>query len=227
MNSKVNKNVNKLENIKTIFFDFDGTVHDSIKIYAPAFRMAYKYLVENKFAEPKIWSEDEISYWLGYSSKEMWKKFMPELVEEDKKACSKIIGSEMLTAINEGRAELYDGAIEVLSYLKSKSYKLIFISNCGKYYMDSVNEYFRLDEYFSEMVCSERFNFIPKYEILNKIKNKYEGNMVIIGDRVQDLEAGIKNSIYTIGCQYGFGLTDELEKADLLINDIKELKNIF
>lgn len=222
----MNSKVNKLENIKTIFFDFDGTLHDSIKIYAPAFRKAYKYLVENKLAEPKSWSEDEVSYWLGYSSKEMWKSFMPELDEDNKKACSKIIGTEMLTAINEGKAKLYDGAVEVLTYLKNKNYKLIFISNCGKYYMDSVSEYFMLEEYFHQMVCSEGFNFIPKYEILNKIKNKYGSNMVIIGDRFQDLEAGIKNNIYTIGCEYGFGLTGELEKADLLINDIRELKNI-
>lgn len=219
----MNSKVNKLENIKTIFFDFDGTVHDSIKIYAPAFRKAYEYLVKKKLAEPKNWNEDEISYWLGYSSKEMWKNFMPELDEANKQIASKIIGNEMMTKINEGKAKLYDGSQEVLQYLKNKNYKLIFISNCGIYYKNMVSEIFMLNDYFDELVCSEEFNFIPKYDILEKIKDKYDDDMVIIGDRFQDLEAGKKNNISTIGCEYGFGLDNELKEADIIIHDVKEL----
>ena len=59
-------------NIKTIYFDYDGTIHNSIKIYAPAFKKAYDFLVENNKAEPKNWKDEEIKKWLGYSKKEMW-----------------------------------------------------------------------------------------------------------------------------------------------------------
>jgi phosphoglycolate phosphatase len=214
-------------NIKTIVFDYDGTLHNSIKVYAPAFTKAYQYLVENGFAEKRSWSEEEISYWLGFNSQEMWNAFMPDLSLEAKELCSRIIGEEMKKLVEEGSSNLYDGAIEILDYLKKKGYHLVFLSNCKLYYRDAHKKTFALDRYFEDMVCSEEHNFIPKYEILSRIKSKYPEKLVIVGDRAQDIEAGIKNDIFTIGCTYGYALQDELKDADMLIHDIIELKNYF
>lgn len=219
--------MNRIENIKTIFFDYDGTLHNSIKIYAPAFRKAYNFLVKEGLALEKQWSEDEIKHWLGYSSKNMWEEFLPDVDEEMRIKASKIVGKEMIRLIEDGKAELYDGALDVLSYLKNKGYTLIFISNCNTYYKEIHNQKFGLDNYFNNMYGSEEFGFIPKFEILSKIINKYEEEMVIIGDRIHDMEAGFNNSIMTIGCSYGFGLEDELKNADMKINNIKKIIEIF
>lgn len=213
-----------LKDIKTIFFDYDGTLHNSIKIYAPAFRKAYDYLVQKGVAENRTWTDDEISYWLGFSSKEMWKNFMPDLNEDLMKDASRMIGIEMKNQIKNNIAELYDGALEVLQYLSDKGYKLIFISNCRIYYRDIAKDTFILDKYFVEMACSEEYDYIPKYEILRSIKDKYPKNMVIIGDRFQDIEAGKKNNIGTIGCSYGYNKPEELKEADIIIHNIIELK---
>lgn len=215
------------KNIKTIFFDYDGTLHNSIKIYAPAFRKAYDYLVDKGYAKPRQWEDKDISQWLGYNSSDMWKSFMPELKEEERSKCSEIIGEAMKTSIEAGKPELYEGALETLLYLKNKGYNLVFISNCKIYYKDCHCKLFHLDSYFNELASSEEYGFIPKYEILNKIKDKYEKDMVIIGDRKHDIEAGKKNNIYTIGCSYGFAPAGELDNADMLIDNILELKKIF
>jgi phosphoglycolate phosphatase len=214
-------------NIKTIFFDYDGTLHNSIKIYAPAFRKAYDYLVQLGYGKEREWSEREISHWLGFNPPEMWKTFMPGLEENIRNKCSSMIGEEMKSLIEKGAPQLYEGALDTLAYLKDKNYILVFISNCRTSYRDSHNLLFNLDKYFEDLVCSEEYSFIPKYEILSRIKGKYPGEMVIIGDRIQDIEAGKKNRIYTIGCSYGFSLKDELKEADLLINSVVELKGYF
>ncbi|PKM88908.1 MAG: HAD family hydrolase [Firmicutes bacterium HGW-Firmicutes-12] len=213
--------------IKTIFFDYDGCLHNSMYIYAPAFRKAYSYLVMQGLAQHRAWQANEISYWLGFNSQEMWKAFMPNLDESIRTKCSNIVRTEMKRLIDEGKPELYEGALEVLSYLKSKGYHLVFISNCRNYYRDSHTQLFNLNEYFEELACSEEYNFIPKHEILSIISARYPKNMVIVGDRMQDMEAGRKNNIYTIGCRYGFSQEGELENADLLIDSIKELKEYF
>lgn len=210
--------------IKTIFFDYDGTLHNSIKIYGPAFRKAYTYLVEEGLADKRDWSDREISYWLGFNPQEMWKSFMPKLEESIRNKSSAIIGEEMRSLIQKGRPELYEGALDTLKYLKSRGYRLVFISNCKISYRDSHSTLFSLGNYFDELVCSESYNFIPKYQILNKIKDKYPEKMLIVGDRFQDIEAGKKNNIYTIGCNYGFSLEGELDEAHLIIEDIRELK---
>jgi len=213
--------------IKTIFFDYDGTLHNSIRIYAPAFRKSYAYLVEQGAAKKRDWTDQEISYWLGYNPPAMWEEFMPGLEEDIRKKCSAMIGEEMKSLTEKGYAELYEGSIETLKYLQNKGYKMVFISNCKVNYRDTHNEIFSLGDYFEELVCSEEYNFVPKFEVLKDIKSRYKEEMVIIGDRNQDIEAGNKNGIYTIGCSYGFSLEDELEDADLIIDDISELKKYF
>ncbi len=214
------------ENVKTVFFDYDGTINESIKLYAPAFRKAYKFLVDKKLAEDREYTEEEIAYWLGFSSKEMWKKFMPDLDKKSREIASKIIGKEMEKQLAENKVALYNGAIDTLKYLKDKGYKLVFISNCGIYYRDMMKKSFHLDNYFQEMACSEEYKYIPKHEILYKIKEKYPKDMVIVGDRIHDIEAGKKNNIYTIGCNYGYGSKDELKEADVVIENIRDIKNI-
>ncbi|QHQ60966.1 HAD-IA family hydrolase [Anaerocolumna sedimenticola] len=213
--------------IRTIFFDYDGTLHDSLKIYSLAFKKAYVYLVNEGLAEDKEWSDKEISYWLGYNAKEMWKSFRPDLSSELQQYCSNIIGSEMKELIEQGKPVLYEGAFDVLSYLKNTGFHLIFISNCNVYYMESHKKLFQLDRYFDTFLCSEEYNYNPKSEIISNIKNLYPEKMVIVGDRKQDMDAGVKNGIYTIGCRFGYARATELEEADILIDDIRELTGIF
>jgi len=110
-----------------------------------------------------------------------------------------------------------------LNYLKHKGYHLVLISNCKIYYKEFHSKLFKLDSYFERLVCSEEYKFAPKYDILKSIKAKFPEEMLIIGDRTQDIEAGKKNNMYTIGCTYGFAIDNELHEADMLIDNIKEL----
>lgn len=215
-----------MENVRTIFFDYDGTLHDSFNIYAPSFLKAYEYLVKEGFANKREWKRTEISYWLGFNPEEMWDNFIPQLPGKVKQFCNAMISNNMKYLIEEGLVNLYEGALETLEYLKQQGYTMIFLSNCKIYYKESHNRLFNLDRYFTRMVSSEEFNYIPKYEILEKIKGDYPKEMVIVGDRFHDLEAGKMNNIYTIGCNYGYALQGELEQADMIIDNINELRNI-
>lgn len=212
-----------IKDIKTIFFDYDGTLHESIRLYAPAFRKCFEYLVSIGVAEDREWSDEEISVWLGYNKNEMWQAFMPELPDEIKSHAGKIIGYEMGVLTDNGLASLYDGTIEVLSYLKKKGYRLVFLSNCSNQYMNSHRKLFKLDQYFDAYYTAEEFNYIPKHEILSKVIGNYPKECVMVGDRDKDIEAGIKNSITTIGCSYGYGDSSELEAADYMLDDINRL----
>lgn len=216
-----------LNNVKTIYFDYDGTIHDCIKIYAPAFRKSYDFLVENKKAQPRQWEDSEIQKWLGYTSKEMWKNFMVDLEESIKNEASSIIGKEMERSILSGNARLYDGSLDVLKQLKDKGFNLVFLSNCSMKYMEASSKVFNLKIYFDDMVCSEMYGYVPKHDILNQIKNNYEINQIIIGDRFHDIEAAEKNNIYSIFCEYGYGDKTEGKKADVSIKDIREILKCF
>ena len=212
--------------MKYIIFDYDGTLHNSIRIYEPAFKRAYDYLVNNGYAEEKVFKEDEVSRFLGLTARQMWNDFMPSLPEDEKKKCSLIIGEAMIQYIDEGQAELYDGTIETLVKLNELGYKLIFLSNCKVSYMKKHIEIFRLDKYFIDFYCSEDFDFNPKHEIFKVIKEKHQGDFIIVGDRFVDIEIAKKYNLYSIGCAYGYGNDKELKEADYIIDSINEILNI-
>ena len=58
--------------VKTIIFDYDGTIHNTLGIYEPAFREAYQWLAEQNVVEEQRIETAQIAGWLGLNSKEMW-----------------------------------------------------------------------------------------------------------------------------------------------------------
>ncbi|BBF42619.1 hydrolase, haloacid dehalogenase-like family protein BCZK2594 [Lachnospiraceae bacterium KM106-2] len=206
-----------------LLFDYDGTIHESLKIYAPAFRKAMQYLEQKGLKEPVIYTDEEIAYWLGFNVKEMWNTFMPKLSKEEVNTCSQLIGAEMLRLIEEGHAKLYKGTSETLEGLIEKGYKLLLLSNCKVSYLEAHKETFSLDKYFSAFYTSEEYGFRPKYKIFEEIKKYHEGEFIVIGDRYQDMEIAIKHGVSSIGCTYGYGSEEELQCADIKIDDILKL----
>ncbi len=206
-----------------LIFDYDGTLHNCLKIYEPSFRKACAWLVENGYAEPKNYSPEEIGYWLGFNSTDMWQMFQPNLPQEQRDICREIIGNEMGAQAEAGNAELFSGAYEVLAELKQHGYTLIFLSNCRRKYQQRHNDMFGLDRYFDYFYCAEEFDFMPKYEIFRKIKPDHSGDFIVIGDRFHDIETAEKNGLKSIGCGYGYGNADELLAADIIVNNILEI----
>lgn len=206
-----------------LLFDYDGTLHNCIKIYAPAFRLAYNYLINLGYAPAKAFTDEEISKWLGYSSVDMWNLFMPSLPTNIKEKCSKIIGDEMIRLVKRGKAQLYPNVINTLSKLTQDEYNLIFLSNCKESYMNIHKKQFNLDKYFSAFYCTESFSFKPKHEIFDFIKSNYTGDWIVIGDRFHDIEIAQRHNLKFIGCAYGYGTKDELAGANCIAEKPEEL----
>lgn len=228
---------NILSDVDTLIFDYDGTLHNSIALYGLSFRKAFEYLVETAPREvlkcgydlERQWSDVEISKWLGFTKDEMWNDFMPSLSEFYKSAAGSIIGKEMLNLLKKGEARLYPNALETLFYLKNKGFKLVFLSNCSVDYMGHHRETFELDRYFDNYYCAGAYPGLSKADIMAVLLEQQliDTSAVMIGDRMQDIEAGIKNGIRTVACDYGFGKEEELVRANFHINRIEDLKDLF
>ena len=91
--------------IKTIIFDYDGTIHQTLGIYEPAFRETYQWLTEQKVAEEQKIASSKIAGWLGLNSKEMWDTFMPELDQKYKDQASKMVGERMIEQVGGHRLQ--------------------------------------------------------------------------------------------------------------------------
>ncbi len=215
-----------MENIQTIIFDYDGTLHNSTKIYTDVFRQVYREMVAAGDAPEREFRDDEITKWLGYSVQDMWDSFQPEFSQQKKMFYAGEIGRLMTEKVQNKEAILYDGALETLQYLKDKGYYLVYLSNCRHAYMDLHAECFGLRDYFDDMYCSGDYEQKPKHEIFNVIKEKYPSEYLMVGDRFHDMEVARYHKVYTAGCAYGFGSREEIGMADVLLEDIRDLQKI-
>ena len=112
-----------------LIFDYDGTLHQSMKTYAPAFRSTCKWLFDNGYMAEKEFSDKEISYWLGFNSTDMWSRFLPDAAPEIREKARVMLGEDMGARIEKGEGALFPHTEEVLADLKRSGHTLIFLSN--------------------------------------------------------------------------------------------------
>ncbi|MBO5104895.1 MAG: HAD family hydrolase [Ruminococcus sp.] len=206
-----------------LVFDYDGTIHNTMKTYAPAFRNTCKWLSDNGYISPEEYSDSQISCWLGFNSTDMWSQFHPELNSEIREKARVMLGRDMAERVDNGEGALFEHAEEILSVLKNNGDNLIFLSNCRVHYMERHKRVFGLERFFNSFYCCEEFDFIPKYEIFRKIKPRHDGDFIVIGDRFHDIETAVKNNLKSIGCGYGYGSPEELADADIVVDRITDI----
>ena len=206
-----------------LIFDYDGTVHESMRTYAPAFRDTMKWLSDKGYIEPKEYADSEISRWLGFNSTDMWGQFHPELDAEIRERARKMLGENMAERLDNGEGALFAGTEDMLDKLKKADHTLIFLSNCRIHYMERAKRVFKLDKWFDYYYCCEEFDFIPKHEIFRIFAPRHNGQFIVIGDRFHDIETAAQNGLRSIGCGYGYGSHEELSKADIIVEKISDI----
>lgn len=206
-----------------LIFDYDGTIHESMKTYAPAFRNTCKWLSDNGYMPEKEYTDKEISYWLGFNSTDMWNKFLPDASIEIREKARVMLGEDMAARVENGGGALFPNAEQVLEKLKKQGHTLIFLSNCRIKYMERHARVFGLKRFFDYFYCCEEFDFIPKYQIFRLFSLQHKGQYIVIGDRFHDIETAVQNGLKSIGCGYGYASDGELENADIIVNDITEI----
>lgn len=212
--------------IKTLVFDWDGTLHNTATLYNKAFRKSYAWLVSEGLAPEKEYTEEETSYYLGMNVPTMWKIFMPELDSQKKEIAAAMISNEMDRLITVGEAQLYPGTEDVLAKLKALGYKLVILSNCRHNYLELHKKCFQLDCFFDGYYAAQDYNFAPKEEIFCEIAKNFPGEYVMIGDRDSDLKPALVHHLLSVACDYGFGREGEMDKAEYHIQSIKELPDL-
>ena len=108
--------------------------------------------------------------------------------------------------------------------LHAQGYRMVFLSNCQRSYMEAHRKMFQLDRYFSAFFCAEDFPGNAKWEIYQAIRGQFPGRHIIIGDRKQDMECAQHFGLPFVGCNYGYAPPGELTGSSLLISHITDLK---
>jgi len=208
-----------MNKIKTIIFDFDGTIADSFDIVA-------NQLFEDSKQTNFTLSKQEII-------NDMRDKPLKEVIKEFKYSKIKIF-----FLIKKVRSEVKKALLKIkpfhltkntLDYLDNKGYELILLTSNNKENVDIFLKKHNIDIFKEKYFKSSLFG---KSIIINKIIKKHnlkKDEVIYIGDEVRDIEACKQSKIKIVSCSYGYNSKKLLEKSnpDYLIDNILELKNLF
>ena len=79
----------------------------------------------------------------------------------------------------------------------------------------------------TETFSIEQIQSLNKGDLVKTIIKKYDiKEAAVVGDRLSDINAAKDNGLIAIGCNFDFAQEDELAQADLVIDDLMELKGI-
>jgi len=217
----------KIKDIDLVIFDMDGTLLKSDTYAVFAVQNALRDLYKNHNIKRELPPPELILSKIGQPSVQF---YLDLLDEEHKHLIDELhtgIQDHEELALKSGKGMLFDGTEETLAYLKQQGYRIGLESNCSKRYFNNVKSVFNLERYLDISQSIGENEGLSKISIISNFINKLKSKKaVVVGDRYYDVESGKANGCVTIGCLYGYGKKEELEDADYLIEDIRELKEL-
>lgn len=211
------------ETIRTVVFDFDGTLHDTMRIYPAALAEGYALLVERGLAEPRAFSEEEAARNIGLTARDAWKLMAPGLPDGAWRLAAERVGEAMDRMIADGSARLFPGVPEMLDRVRAAGMACVFLSNCRTAYQDVARAAFGLDRWFEGYYNAEAFDGAPKERIFEVVRTRHAGGFMAVGDRCKDLALARAHELPSVGCLYGCGAPGELDGATRLARTPEEV----
>ena len=204
-----------------LFFDLDGTLTDPREGIVKCVRHAAARLgYEVPESEDLLW----------FIGPPLRKSFPTLLRTEDKQVIERAVSlyRERFAEVGYLENELYPGVPQMLLLLSSK-HKLFLVTSKAQVFAEQILEHFGLSRFFTRTYGpqldgrhdekSELIRFLLEQESLTP------ETCLMIGDRKEDVEAGRKNGIATLGVLYGYGSRNELELAgaNRLVQSVEEI----
>ncbi|MBE3595317.1 MAG: HAD hydrolase-like protein [Candidatus Carbobacillus altaicus] len=212
---------------KAALFDMDGTLFDAWPLALKAYEMTYDRLRKEGYEPPPLPPEDILKAQLGKTYDAMWGTLIPGRSLSFYELADRWMFEYEEALLKRGYGALFPDVIPVLETLVSRGFYLFVASNGRESYIQMIVERFGLKHYFKDLYSAGRFGTRSKVDLVRRLITTYPAPLqVMIGDRRSDVEAGVANDLYVVGCLYGYGSPEELKEADTLITSLPELLDL-
>ncbi|WP_226673377.1 HAD family hydrolase [Rossellomorea aquimaris] len=212
---------------QALIFDMDGTLFQTDRILEASLDDAFERLraLNQWDAETPIQKYREI---MGVPLPKVWETLLPDHSQEEREQTDAFFLERLILNISEGKGALYPHAQEVFSYLIENDYTIYIASNGLIDYLNAIVDYYDMDRWVSETFSIQHIESLNKSDLVGSIVDKYEiTSGAVVGDRLSDIHAGKDNGLLSVGCRFDFAREEELAEADVIIEDLLELKSLF
>ena len=210
---------------EAIIFDMDGTLFQTNRILEPALDATFDVLREIQLwvGETPITKYREI---MGVPLPVVWETLCPNHSEDVREKSNELFQKKLIEMIGLRKGDLYSNVIETLQSLSFK-YPLYIASNGEREYLQAITDTYELNETFQEIYSIQSIASGNKSELVKSVVDENGITKAwVVGDRLSDIKAAKENGLISIGVNFDFAQQDELEHADIVINDFKELINL-
>ena len=188
--------------VKTIIFDFDGTIADTMPLI-------FKIYNENakKFGIPRL-SRIQTEKIREMTAKEISKIYKVSLLK------FLFIVTKMRKILNTriDQAELFYGIKEMLKGLRQRGIKIGILSSNSQ---ENIKKFLKTNDLMLFDFIHSELNIFAKARALKNLLRRHrltKENVIYIGDEVRDIEACKKNGVKIIAVSWGFNKKEVLSK---------------
>lgn len=213
--------------LQAFIFDMDGTLFQTDKILELSLDDTFDHL-----RSLQLWDTvtpiEKYREIMGVPLPKVWETLLPNRSIEVRKQTDAYFLERLIENIKSGKGALYSNVKEIFTYIKENNCSIYIASNGLTEYLQAIVSYYELDQWVTETFSIEQINSLNKSDLVKSILNKYDiKEAAVVGDRLSDINAAKENGLIAIGCNFDFAQEDELAQADIVIDDLLELKGIF
>ncbi|MBY0597470.1 HAD family hydrolase [Bacillus bingmayongensis] len=212
--------------LQSLIFDMDGTLFQTEKILEVSLDDTFNHL-----RSLNLWDTvtpiDKYREIMGVPLPKVWEVLLPNHSNEVREQTDAYFLERLVENIRSGKGALYPNVKKIFNYLKENNCSIYIASNGLTEYLQAIVSYYNLDHWVTETCSIEQIQTLDKGDLVKTIIQKYDiKKAAVVGDRLSDINAAKDNGLIAIGCNFDFAQEDELAQADLVINELMELKTI-
>ena len=215
------------KNFKCVIFDLDGTLINS----GPDLLNSLNYVLSQNNLN-RI-DKNVIGNLVGGGAEAMIRKGYPDLdAYLDEKKISFLVNLFIEHYYKNCTKEttLYDGVLDILKFLKEKTF-ICLCTNKKQFLAEKILKEFGVSNFFNYILGSDgKTPLKPEIEMPEKCLHKFRvpaNQVVFVGDSENDILPAKQLGMFSVHVTYGYGKLKEKIRADLVIDEIKELRKIF
>ena len=209
--------------IRAVLFDLDGTLIDSLEDLTDAVNH-----VRGAFSQPPLTSESVRSK-VGKGVRDLVRRILPDALESEIESAVSLFRDFNRRHIAD-KSRLYPGILETLLELSARNIKMAVITNKSEDLGVHLLQALEINPLFEDICGGDTYperkpSPLPLFKVAEKLGVLHH-ECVMVGDSINDIQAGQRANITTIGCTWGYGSTEEISGADFLAQTPQELLSL-